>query len=146
MYSGNKDVFGLDIGTSFVKAVQLGRDGDGYTVRAVERVAISGEAGNGRDKAENIIAAVKKCVQSAQIKTKYAVCGLCGPDVASRRFSFPSLSKDEISNAVMYEAEQVCPFDSGKFIVDYQVFGGLSVGQEKKGQKKKGQGKDGGGT
>lgn len=113
-------MFGLDIGSCYVKIVQLAVQEKGYKVIAVERAKIleTAEAPNAN---ANTITAIQKCLSAAQIKTKYAVCGLCGPDVATRRFIFPSLTDEEIGNAVLFEAEQVCPFDSGKFIVDYQI-------------------------
>ena len=119
--SGKKDVLGLDIGSSFVKAVRLHHDENGYKVISVGRSEIARTPSSADDDVDNIIAAIRKCVKSAQMKTKYAVCGVGGPDVALRCFNFPPLYQEEIANAVLLEAEQVCPFEKGQFIVDYQI-------------------------
>ena len=119
--SGKKDVFGLDIGSSSVKAIQLYRENDGYRIVAAGCVKIEHEGSDDRIKDNNLVKAVRKCVKGARLKTKYAVCGVCGQEVAARRFKFPILQKDEIANSVLFEAEQVCPFESGRYVVDYQV-------------------------
>jgi len=119
--SGKKSVFGLDIGSSFVKAVQLYRENDGYRIVAAGRVKIEREGLDNRAKDNNLVKAVRKCVKKTRLKTKYAVCGICGQDVATRRFKLPFLQKDEIDNAVLFEADQVCPFERGRYVVDYQV-------------------------
>lgn len=122
LFSGRKDVFGLDIGSTFVKAVQLQKDENGcYKLIAAQRTEIIPTNSNNRAKTESIVRAIRRCVQKGHIKTKYAVCGVYGPNVAARRFRFPALLQEEISDAVLFEAEQVCPFESGQFIVDYQL-------------------------
>ena len=121
LFFGGKDVFGLDIGSSCVKVVHLRQEADGYTIASAERVEIVQNVIADHGKVDNIIKAIRKCIKSSQIKTRYAVCGLSGPDVAARCFKFPGLRAGEINNAVLFEAEHVCPFDHGQFIVDYQV-------------------------
>jgi type IV pilus assembly protein PilM len=121
IFSGRKDVLGLDIGSTFVKAVQLHRGESGYKLISAGREEIARHTSSPDDNVNNTIAAIRRCVKSAQMKTKYVVCGVGGPDVASRYFNFPPLYQEEIANAVLLEAEQVCPFEKGQFIVDYQV-------------------------
>lgn len=119
--AGKKDVFGLDIGSSYIKAVQLQLTETGYKVIAANRVEIAFDSSSKRAETAKLIKTINNCVKSARIKTKYAVCGVCGPSVASRPFNFTSLQNQDIDNAVLREVEQVCPFDYGKFIVDYQL-------------------------
>lgn len=121
LFTSQKEVIGLDIGTGWVKVVQLRKDRAGYIVTSLAQTEINPDAEDERGRTNNIIKAIGEAVKLAQIKTKYAVCGICGEEVAARNFKFPPLNKHEIVNAVLYEAEQVCPFDSGKFIVDHQV-------------------------
>ncbi len=119
--SGKKDVLGLDIGSSFIKAVRLHRGENGYKLISAGRAKIPQNISSADENINSTIAAIRKCVKSAQMKTKYVVCGVGGPDVASRYFNFPPLYQEEIANAVLLEAEQVCPFEKGQFIVDYQL-------------------------
>ena len=122
LLSGKRDVFGLDVGSSCVKAIQLRRDENGYSVIAAGRTEVIQDGTDNRGQIKNIVTAIRKCVKSAQIKTKHAVCGISGPNVALRHFEFPVMEAGEIEEAVLLEAGQVCPFEQGQFIVDYQLF------------------------
>lgn len=126
LFYGKRDVFGLDVGSSYVKAVQLRQDEEGYSLITAGYTEIAQDGGDDRAKISNTISAIRQCIKSAQIKTKYAVCGIRGPNVALRRFRFPAMEAEEIDEAVLSEAEQACPFEQGQFIVDYQLFNNSS--------------------
>ncbi len=126
LFYGRRDVFGLDVGSSYVKAVQLRQDEEGYSLITAGCTEITQYGGDDRAKISNTISAIRQCIKSAQIKTKYAVCGIRGPNVALRRFRFPAMEAEEIDKAVLSEAEQACPFEQGQFIVDYQLFNNSS--------------------
>lgn len=113
---------GLDIGSSAVRIVQMRKDEAGYVVTAagISDIANSMEI-NQEQKEINTLRAVGECILSAGIQTKLAVCGVCGPEVAVRYFTFPSLPQEEVQGAVMLEAAQVCPFNIDDSIVDYQL-------------------------
>ena len=120
------EVMGLDIGSSAVKMVQLRKDDAGWLVTAAGIVDIAqGEDKNGSDET-NTVKAIRDCLRSTAIKSRFAVCSVCGPEVAVRHFQFPSLPDAEIAGAVILEAEQVCPFNISDASVDYQL---ISDGQ-----------------
>lgn len=114
------EVFGLDIGSSTVKIVQLHKDKAGYTVTAASIADIAGEK-EGNNKEANTIKAIQECLESVAVQSQLAVCSICGPEVAVRYFKFPSLAAEEVQGAVLLEAEQVCPFNINDGIVDYQL-------------------------
>jgi type IV pilus assembly protein PilM len=115
-------VLGLDIGSSAVRLVQMRKDEGGYVVTAAGRAEISnGTEANPEQKETNTIKAISECLQSTGIQTRFAVCGVCGPEVAVRYFNFPSLPPEEVQGAVLLEAEQVCPFNVNDSAVDYQL-------------------------
>jgi type IV pilus assembly protein PilM len=122
------EVFGLDIGSSSVKLVQLQKNGGSYTIIAAAIADIAGgkdeddlgiDTGNLRE--INTVRAIQECLEFAKIQTKLAVCSICGPQVAVRDFRFPLLPSEEIEQAVMLEATQSCPFNVGDGAVDYQI-------------------------
>lgn len=125
------DVLGLDIGSSAVKAVQLRKDNTGYTVTAAGIAEIApaapsykasvGDEDNNHHRKTNTLKAIHECFKSTGSKTKFAVCGLSGPEVAVRDFEFPSLSNSEIEGAVLLEASQVCPFNAANSAIDYHL-------------------------
>jgi len=119
---GRNEVLGLDIGSSTVKFAQLRKNGERYCVAAAGIADI--EKGDGNDPIQTETATVKaiqQCLDSSGTATRLCVCGVCGPEVAVRSFSFPALPSEEIEGAVMLEASQVCPFSIDDYTVDYQL-------------------------
>ena len=116
-----RGVFGLDIGSSSVNAVQLEKKKGDWTVMAAGRVRIApGE----KDRRQiNTVGAISKCLESMGIRSRRAVCGISGPEVAVRDFKFPSLPREEVESAILFEAAQVCPFNANDATVDYQLIG-----------------------
>jgi len=53
--------------------------------------------------------------------TNLAVCGIGGPGVAVLHFEFPSLRHADIEKAVLFEANQMCPFDTDDIAIDYRL-------------------------
>ena len=124
------EVLGLDIGSSAVKVVRLRKDDGGYAVTAAGIAEIEPAASlrevNSRGEEEdnnhlNTIKAICECFESVGRKTKLAVCGVSGQEVAVRDFEFPLLSTEEIDGAVSFEATQVCPFNAADSAVDYHL-------------------------
>jgi len=128
LFYGSRDVFGLDVGSCYVKAVQLRQDEQGYSVITAGCTRIAQDDQDEQARTENVVKAIRECIKSAQIKTKYAVCGISGPNVALRRFRVPEVGAEEIETAVLSEAQQACPFEEGQYIVDYQLFKNNTVG------------------
>ncbi|GAG14958.1 unnamed protein product, partial [marine sediment metagenome] len=120
-------VFGLDIGSSAVKLIQMHKDNTGYAVTAAGVAEIAAgvaeiaagiaeiAAGEGSEDNSkiNTVKAISECLRSTETQTQLAVCGVSGPEVAVRYFSFPSLPPEEIEGAVLLEAAQICPFNVG---------------------------------
>ena len=118
-----RGVFGLDVGSSSVSAVQLRKKGGDWAVTAADRVKFAPSQDDENRRRINAIGAIYECLESTGIRTRMAVCGVSGPEVAVRDFKFPSLPADEIEPAVLLEAAQVCPFNADDAIVDYQLIG-----------------------
>ncbi|MHC4555772.1 MAG: type IV pilus assembly protein PilM [Planctomycetota bacterium] len=118
---GKDEILGLDIGSSAVKIVALRKNGAGYTATAAGIAKIATSEDDYDQRKINTIKAIRECFELAKIKTKLAVCGVCGPEVAVRDFEFPLFSSEEIDGAVLLEASQVCPFNAADGAVDYQL-------------------------
>ena len=112
---------GLDVGSSSVKVVQMKKDEQGYAAVAATMVRIDTETEDPQQLRENTISAIEKCLEASAYQTRNAVCGLCGPDVMVRGFNFPQLPPEAIEQAVLLEAQQVCPLDISNSVVDYQI-------------------------
>lgn len=114
-------VIGLDIGSGAVKLAALRSTSSGW--KAVS--AAWAEIAPSEDKAllrSNTLDAVRSCLAKIPSQSgRYAVCGLSGPDAAVRGFTFPNLPGDALTQAVRFEAQQVCPMDLQHAVLDYQL-------------------------
>jgi type IV pilus assembly protein PilM len=117
--SGRKKLLGLDIGSSSVKLVQLGRTGGGWAVTAAAMVNIQHEEKRTTAAGMNGQYAVTQCLRTYGRRADLAVCGVSGPEVIVRDFEFTSVPSADLDGAVFMEAKQVCPFESGEIVVDY---------------------------
>jgi type IV pilus assembly protein PilM len=119
---GRQEIMGVDIGSSAVKIVQLRRASNHWVVTAAGIVDISDKGiDNPGRKETNSARAVHNCIRLSGIKSKLAVCGVGGAEVAVRDFEFPVIPAEQIENAVMLEAKQVCPFNTDHIAVDYRL-------------------------
>lgn len=118
-----RSVLGLDIGLSSIKAVSLQKDNGGYAVTAcgLAQIPTNGDDGSRRKRLVNIVRTIRECLDMSGTKSGLAVCGVSGPEVAVRDFSFPAMPQEEIDGAVQLEASQACPFNTEDTTVDYQV-------------------------
>lgn len=91
-------VAGLDIGASAIKVVKLKACAEGITLVDV----ISEPAG------ENIAASLKKIAEAGNLDTVNTA--VSGPDTVIRNIDFPKLRKDELSQALKFEAQEHIPF------------------------------------
>jgi len=114
------DVLGVDIGSEQVKLVELRKTGSGYSVTAaaIGRIEPSDQEPETDSSSTRAIVDALAC---SSTRTRLAVCGVCGPEVAVRGFKFPALPKEEIAGAVLLEAAQVCPFNIEDGEVDYEL-------------------------
>lgn len=139
----NRPVVGLDIGSSAVKMVSLRTDGDdGYDITAVAMSAIdSVGAVTAHSFSVAAITAIEDCLKSSMggiTRDSYFVFGLAGAKrVKVSSFDFTLLTLDEVAQAVMFEAVQVCPFDIRNSVVDYQLINIDDSGADGFGKKQK---------
>jgi len=115
------ELLGLDVGSTQVKLVQLGKDNGNYTVIAAGLIGINQSKDDAEQRQKSAVDAIRNCLRASGASTRMAVCGLCGPEVAVRHFRFPPLPPEEIDGAVQLEAVQVCPFSVEESTVDYQL-------------------------
>jgi type IV pilus assembly protein PilM len=114
-------VLGLDIGSSAVKMVVVNESKAGYAVTDAAIVRTVADGLSVADRRASVVNTIRECFGRLHTRTKYAVCGVSGQEVAVRDFEFPPLQPDEIASAVSLEASQVCPFNATDIGVDYQV-------------------------
>ena len=115
------ELVGLDIGTAAVKLVHLDKTADGYTLIHASAEQITLCPNDEKQQQRNRAAAVRSCLSKANLRSKNIVCGVSGPEVVVRSFTFPPLPAQAVEQAVQMEARQVCPLDMQQSVLDYQL-------------------------
>lgn len=123
---GSKGIIGLDIGSSYIKAVQLNETRSGYELELFDMLPISPELiveGSIID-AIRVTESIRELVKKAKIKAKNAVISIAGhSSVIIKRISLPEMSEEELSESIKFEAEQYIPFDIEDVNLDFQILG-----------------------
>lgn len=123
---GSKGIVGLDIGSSYIKAVQLKESRSGYELELFDFLPISPELiveGSIID-AIRLTESLKELVRKAKIKTKSVVISVSGhSSVIVKRISLPEMTEEELSESIKFEAEQYVPFDIDDVNLDFQILG-----------------------
>jgi type IV pilus assembly protein PilM len=131
------DLIGLDVGTKAVKLIRLKRTAYGYCVTAagiadIQRVP---EADQATPDAKSVQEAIGRCLATAQVRDCYAVGGVAGSEVMVRGFKFPPLPMEALEQAVLLEAQSVCPLEMKNSTLDYQLVGSVQSAQGQVGQR-----------
>ncbi len=109
--------YGLDIGSTSVKGVKLLSGPDGYELLGASVSPIKNP--NSREEVLNSIKSVSKDIN---IEDKMVNISVLGNNVVVRYITLPKMSKDELKNAIKFEAEKYVPFNMDDVVLDYQIF------------------------
>lgn len=114
----------LDIGSSYVKLLELEQDRSGkyrlknYGVSPLPPEAIVDGAFMNTTA---IVSTIKELLQKQKVRTKDAIVAISGNSVIIKRISLPAMSQDELEEALPWEAEQYIPFDVNDVNIDAHV-------------------------
>ena len=115
--------FGLDIGRSFIKVVQVDVKNNKKTLMA----AVSKQTPSGGIQSESpadlgkVSDTIKACVDEAKISTNKCVVSLIESQVVARLIQLPSLTDKELAAAINWEAEQYIPLPIKDVSLQYKV-------------------------
>ena len=121
-----KGSIGLDIGSSYIKAVKLKESRDGYELELCHLHSLPPELivdGSIIDSLR-LADSLKEMIRTAGIKTKDVTISISGhSSVIIKRISLPEMSEEELSESIKFEAEQYVPFDIEDVNLDFQIIG-----------------------
>src|SRR3990167_3931234 len=116
-------IFGLDIGRSFIKVVQV----DVKNNKKILMAAVSKQTPSGGIQSESpvdlgkVSDTIKACVDEAKISTNKCVVSLIESQVVARLIQLPSLTDKELAAAINWEAEQYIPLPIKDVFLQYKV-------------------------
>jgi type IV pilus assembly protein PilM len=122
-FSKNKDIVGIDIGSSSVKLVQLKEQKGTYCLQNVGILPLPPEAivDNTLMDSSSIVEVIKNLLKSLNITVKDAACSVSGNSVIIRKISLPVMPAEELEDQIHWEAEQYIPFDINDVNIDFQI-------------------------
>lgn len=111
---------GLDIGSSTVKLVQLGKSGGQFHLEAIAIAQTpQGLEGVSRDAAE--IDVVKKLAKDSGASSKQVAVSLPEAQVYTRVIEMPFLEEPDLSSTIKWQAEQYIPVPLSEVVLKHQV-------------------------
>ncbi len=126
MLFGRKGIIGLDIGSGYLKAVQLRDTKGGYELELFDMLPLPPELivdGSIIDSLR-LVDSVKELARKAKVKVRDVTISIAGQSsVIVKRVSLPEMSEDELFESIKFEAEQYIPFDIDDVDLDFQILG-----------------------
>jgi type IV pilus assembly protein PilM len=119
-------VVGLDISSSAVKLLELGKSGNRYRVEAyaVEPLPANSVVEKNISDVEAVAEAIRRAVKRSGTRTKNAAVAVSGSAVITKIISMPaSLSDAEMSGQIELEADQYIPYPLEEVNLDFQILG-----------------------
>ncbi len=115
--------FGLDIGRSFIKVVEVKQQGGKKYLNAAAslQTPLGGMQSESPIDLGKISDAVRDCVKASKIETNRCVVSLIESQVVTRLIQLPHLTEKELGAAINWEAEQYIPLPIKDVNLKYKV-------------------------
>lgn len=127
-----RNLVGLDIGSSAVKAIELKSSGKGYRVSAigVEPVPPDSIVDGAIIDSAAVSDAVRRLFANKAFRGKDVAASLSGNSVIVKKITLPVMTPQELAESIYWEAEQYIPFDIQDVNLDYEVLEGQTPGAQ----------------
>jgi len=125
LFRKTADIFGLDIGSSAVKVVQLRESGGSYKLAALGVAPLPPDAiaeGTIKDP-PTVVEAIRTAVSRAGVKGSESALAICGRELIIKKVQIPEVPAKEVHGVVQLEAEHHIPFAIDEVFLDYQTVG-----------------------
>ncbi|HLG18312.1 MAG TPA: type IV pilus assembly protein PilM [Bdellovibrionota bacterium] len=125
MFSRNKSLVGLDIGSSAVKLVELKQTKKGLELLHFKMVPLPPEAiVDGAIMNSNaVVDAITELIGQEKLKRKDVAISVSGHSVIVKKIKLPQMTEQELEESIQWEAEQYIPFDITDVNLDVQILG-----------------------
>lgn len=118
-----KELIGLDIGSSTIKAVGLDWGRKTPKLKHFGLISLPPEAivdGAFMDSA-TIVESIRNLVDGLKIKTRQVAVSISGHSVIIKKINVPAMSEAQLEESIRWEAEQYIPFDIEDVNLDFQI-------------------------
>ncbi len=125
LFKTRKELFGLDIGSHYVKLVQLKKGRKEYKLRCFGMKQLHRETivdGTIMD-STTLIETIKALVAETKPSSKYVALSVPGHGVTVRTITVPMVTEEELANSIQWETEQYLPFNIKEVYVDFKILG-----------------------
>ncbi|HLA11207.1 MAG TPA: type IV pilus assembly protein PilM [Pyrinomonadaceae bacterium] len=126
--TSKKNLVGLDIGSSSVKAVELQKRGNRLELNSLgfENLQPDTIVDGQIMELNNVSNVISSIFREHQIKTTRVAAGVSGHSVIVKNIVLPQMSEDELRESFSWHAEEHIPFDIADVNLDYHVTGNSS--------------------
>jgi type IV pilus assembly protein PilM len=123
--SGKKNLVGLDIGSSSVKAVELGKKGAALHLLNLgfENLQTDTIVDGQIMELNNVSNVIAQIFNEHQIRTTRVAAGVSGHSVIVKNIVLPQMSSEELQESFSWHAEEHIPFDIADVNLDYELTG-----------------------
>jgi type IV pilus assembly protein PilM len=123
--SGKKNLVGLDIGSSSVKAVELGKKGATLQLLNLgfENLQTDTIVDGQIMELNNVSNVIAQIFSEHQIRTTRVAAGVSGHSVIVKNIMLPQMSQEELQESFSWHAEEHIPFDIADVNLDYELTG-----------------------
>lgn len=120
-----KQLVGLDIGISGIKAIEISRE---KTPRLLaynrvplpwDTISLDGEVKN----RETLVLAIKKLFDVGNFSSKNVAVSAFGRAIITKRITVPVMTEEELDHQLYWEAEQYIPFNINEVNLDFAILG-----------------------
>ncbi len=121
--NGKKNLVGLDIGSSSIKAVELQKKGNSYQLvhLGFENLLADTVVDGQIMELNNVSNVITNIFNEHQIRTTRIAAGVSGHSVIVKNIVLPQMSEDELRESFSWHAEEHIPFDISDVNLDYQI-------------------------
>lgn len=123
MFNLKKGAVALDIGSSYIKMLELSESMGSYKVVNFGYCSLPREAivDGALINSTVIEEAVREIVTRYKIKTKNVVTSVSGHSVIIKKITVPQMSPEELNDSLQWEAEQYIPFNIEEVNIDAHI-------------------------
>jgi len=120
---GKKNLVGLDIGSSSVKAVELVKKGSALQLLNLgfENLQTDTIVDGQIMELNNVSNVISSIFSEHQIRTNRVAAGVSGHSVIVKNIVLPSMSEEELQESFSWHAEEHIPFDIADVNLDYEL-------------------------